>query len=345
MRKQVPGLLALAAALVTAPAFMGSPALAAASSIDARLVQLQPGQKIEQLEWKSLELETLVEPKGEDFAVKAVIEGKFTHEHWNLMLGEKILKPDKNGAFREEIPLLSKSTPVDFVAVGIRGDVQVLKMGILVGEWDELKKNAKAAPPKLMFANAGAGITFLSYQQTRRADLTQISLTVKGGFNYLLFPPKWDFGVSAYFTALPLTSDPAGQIRFFGANLRFGYVFQRIKEPWKVALLGGVYYTTTFSTGNFGFKNMAGPQIFPSVRRMFKKGNAVAGYFKFSPISDGFSFFSLANHEIATGAAYTHPLKSGRMISASVDLANISIEINTVAISSSTITLSVGYGI
>ena len=140
--------------------------------------------------------------------------------------------------------------------------------------------------------------------------LPGFSTTLTGGFNYWIKPGRWLSGVSGYVTLFPITHSGASQdvtIRFIGVNGRAGYVFQSVPKPWSLSIMGGVYYVagiaSTVDLG--GFVNVMGPQIYPAIRYSRSNGDQVSGYFKFSPLSAGFSLLSMANRELATGVSYT----------------------------------------
>jgi hypothetical protein len=80
------------------------------------------------------------------------------------------------------------------------------------------------------------------------------------------------------------------------------------------------------------------------VRRALRKGEAVSAYFKFSPISDGFTVLSLTNREIAGGLSYQRALSNGHPLTISADVASLTLTLSGVTISSTTFSLGAGYG-
>ena len=79
----------------------------------------------------------------------------------------------------------------------------------------------------------------------------------------------------------------------------------------------------------FGYRNISGPQIFPTVKRQLKNERDISGYLKFSPISASFSLLSLKRNEIAFGLAYAFKLSDRHRASVSFDLSRITLEIPT----------------
>jgi hypothetical protein len=99
-----------------------------------------------------------------------------------------------------------------------------------------------------------------------------------------------------------------------------------------------------FTNGSEGFRNMYGPQIFPSARYELSNGDALAVYFKFSPIMNGLSP-SFDSTELAAGASWIHGVK-GHPVSLNADFADLNIAIqHALFIQSRSATFSVGYGL
>ena len=191
--------------------------------------------------------------------------------------------------------------------------------------------------------NAGLGITSLSFKEAGIADYSSTNLTLKAGMNYH-FPSAWIIGLSGYATLSQLKKSTDVSVRYFGLNARLGYQFPSVSN-WTFTLYGGAYYSTMFVTNNvFGFKNLAGPQIYPELRKSFNNGSAIIVYVKFCPVSEGVTTFSTTNREVAAGAAYLHPLFSGHPISLSIDYSNIYFTASPLITQTSSITISLGYG-
>jgi hypothetical protein len=70
----------------------------------------------------------------------------------------------------------------------------------------------------------------------------------------------------------------------------------------------------------------------------------VAGYLKYSPVGSGLGIESFGNREIAVGFSWTRKLKTGHPLSASLDFANLSFTVDDSQISSTSFSLSAGYG-
>ncbi len=155
----------------------------------------------------------------------------------------------------------------------------------------------------------------MSYIQTDVADFSELGLTTKISADYAWVPNRWNLSGNVFYTALPISSNlPGIKLRALGWNLRVGYFFQPgflgLDQRWKIGLQTGVYYSTTFVTNDaFGHKDLAGPQIYPSISRGFSNGSDITAYFKFSPISQRLSLKSLESYELATGIGYKLPVR------------------------------------
>lgn len=279
------------------------------------------------------------ESHGTESRFLARVKGSFVAPRRSLLIKDKKIEVKPDGRFDIYIPLTGDSTRVVLRSVDLHGNVETQEVLLLAGSWVN-----EPRPPRHS-ASGGLGFTFLNYQETTYSTLTQIALTVKGQYSFVIVPPRWDVALSGYATALPLTSSWQDRnIRFLGANLRVGYTFTPGNSPWRVSLMAGGYYTTTLIQGeNFGFTGMAGPQIYPVVHRTLTSNHSVSGYFKFSPILQGVAP-TFESNEIAAGGAWTLPFIKGRRISITLDVARLHLNIqNVIYIDSNSATLGVGY--
>ena len=134
-------------------------------------------------------------------------------------------------------------------------------------------------------------------------------------------------------------------LRFFGANLRFGYVFPFVPEPWRVSLSAGAYYTTMLiPDGKYGYLNLTGPQLYLTLRRAFANGDAVSLYAKFSPVTDQSAALSFTNREVGAGLAWSRPLGATHALSVGLDYAQIHFANLISEVRTSSWTLGAGYG-
>ncbi len=341
---------------------------ASASSSEEWQVTLTRSQvaneKVKKLVWDAEEFSIDFQKVG--FEVKPVVNltGKFTREDWGLVWDkEHLIDPKTNQTeFSFVITLTEEKTPLQLVAVGPKeevemddqlvelGEIETEKITLEVKDWEKLKQELEKQRVKRYSIMAALGLTSLTYQETgtdsKYPTYNMIGLTAKGSYQYLLVPQRWDFVASSFFTVLPIMDNLTNiSGRFFGLNLRAGYTVPYVKDPWKLMVLGGLYYTTTIVSSNeFGFKHMTGPQIYPLVQRTLNNGDLVSAYFKFSPVASGFGLLSLSSREIAFGGGFTHWLNNGHPLHLLLDFSNIQISIENQKSTATTFTLSSGYG-
>jgi hypothetical protein len=312
----------------------------------ADLIVEDSGPKIKDLKWGPELLRVRRTALGEEYRSFVVVRGQYSKDGWTLSTERSIVELKDGGEFEVEVPLSGKITFLSLMAIGPYGEVETQKVGIYFAEVVTFKEEAKTNPVKRYFLSPGLSMTSIAFKDSRIADFSETALTGKISFLTPVIPPRWDAGVTVYMTLLPLTTSTDKMARFLGVNLRFGYVVPSVTDPWKLTLLTGGYYTTMFvSTNDFGFKNMSGPQLFPMLARTLKNRDTLVGYLKFSPIGGSFRILSLANNEKAFGMSYVRPLAGGRSIAASLDIANLSLTIQGVNLSSTSFSLGVGYGL
>ncbi len=305
----------------------------------------QPGMaKIDDLKWETEKpVPVSLQDEMTEVRLYAVISGKYTREDWALLHDSNRITA-KGSKFEIKVLLEGKITNLDLIAVGPDGDLQKERIMVVFDRWDEYQTSRSGLRGgKRWTFTPGVGITYLSYNQppkTKYPPLTQISITPKASFQFVIKPPSIDIATSVFYTALPLYKSPSHlYIQVLGANLRLGYVLPFVPDPWRVSLQAGGYYNTvvaapkvqtkTGKANSYGYRNISGPQIFPSVRRIFKNGDSASTYLKYSPIMYEFSFLGIRNREIAVGFAWGRSLKSGflanKNLFVSVDAADLEV--------------------
>jgi len=244
------------------------------------------------------------------------LQGRLEREdpsRWNAIWNEKSFDVGREGVFELKIPFDAGFKNLELALVGPKGEVEY--------HFYQLELEMPAIPV--------AG----------EIEAKESELPAGEFANYFIAPPKWDLGFTGFFNFVSLSRSSPVDVRFLGLNLRLGYIFPQVEAPWRLSLYGGWYYSTMFaSDSSFGYKNISGPQLFPSLRRNLNSGHAVSAFLKFSPISNNFGFLSLSNHEFATGVSYLIPTET-RTYSISVDYARISFSDEEVEISSNSISL------
>ena len=309
----------------------------------AAKVQIVSDEKINDLKWNDELTHISGEFSGKTEKYSATLAGSYHREGWQLTRNKMPVKLNRGGNFLIEVIVTKEERALEFEAIGPKGEVEREKIVFSVPYWE---RSPLEPAPKNLFITTGLGVSSISVKETGVADYSTLALTAKLSGNYLLVPKVLDLGVSTYFTAFQLTKSADISARYFGFNARLGYILPFVKAPWAISLYGGWYYTTTFVAGNaFGYKGLSGPQIYPSIKRILPNSDVVALYFKFSPISNGLSFLSASNREIAGGLAYVHTLGNGHVVAATLDYSNFKIFLDEINSQTNSFTLGAQYGL
>jgi hypothetical protein len=296
---------------------------------------------------------TLIDPMGPAPQLVVTLEGAYSNLNWSLlaMPAGKVVPCSKiGGHFRIQVPILPERTSLAFTAVAPSGVVQSAQIVLNTQDWDEVKRSIhQTPPPRRLHWSLGAGMTHLDFTQGGITEISSFLISTQASLMYWLKPDVWNLVLSGYWTPLSLSTNPSSfSIQFLGMNARAGYVFPWITAPWRLTLMAGLYYATTFTSSqtgaSFGYVNIGGPEIYPMLSRTFRSGSSVQTYFKFAPVSDQFTFLGLSNREIATGLSYNFPPdRARRNFSLTFDWANLTVQEGAIQASSTTISLGAGY--
>lgn len=269
------------------------------------------------------------------------IKGKFNRPGWSLKFKDKVLsRGDSHPDFSLKIALKDRTTSMLFTAEGPQ-KAEKLRIQLNFPKYHEYVstsggRKSKSAPTIFMIS---AGYSTIHYKETGVPDFDMNVVT--GKIFYLNnFMPHWDVGASVYVTGFTVSASRTDvSMRFLGANLRFGY--SMYFGGSRLSLLGGWYLTTTFVTNNaFGFKNMAGPQLYPMLTFGLSRHSDFMMYAKYSPVV-GLSF---SDREIAVGGGYIYKFTDEHPLSLNVDMADLSFTLDRVKVESKSLTFSLGYG-
>lgn len=283
-----------------------------------------PGNQIRNLEWLESSYRVENVQTGQRLFRRVILRGKYQQQKWTLAYeGRKVTqKPD--GSFAIAVQAPRDTGTFRLSAISPTGTVETQTFTI------QIRSTNVSSSSKRISVVPGLSITHINFHESYAGGEGTYSgtvLTAKLAANYLILPPNWDIGVSAYVTAAQLSSNFDGKARFFGFNFRGGYTIPQIRSPWKLTLMAGFYYvTTTFSMPLYGFQDMSGPQLFPVIRRDFSRGRSASAYLKYSPVSDGWKkFLSLSNCELAVGASYSWPAFGKTPLSITMDFSTINL--------------------
>jgi hypothetical protein len=312
----------------------------------------QHSSDVKKIEWMKDSIKVVTRYFGSSSESTLRLEGvlkKPKSQEWHLVWSDRNVELNSQGEFTLTLPYESNFERLQLVAVGPQGEVEyhLYQIKILLpevptpapilGELPDAPTQSKegltatdfnSKLDRRLFVSPGLGITHLSFSQDSQSSSQSYQsflTTVKVSANYLLFPPKWDLGATGFLNVVSLSKSSASDVRVLGMNLRMGYIFPEVKAPWRLSLYGGWYYSTMLATDqSFGYRNISGPQLYPSIRRVLDNGHAVSGYFKFSPISSALSLMKLSNNELAVGFAYSIPT-STRTYGITLDFARVTL--------------------
>lgn len=299
----------------------------------------------------------LIQEEKKNLKILVKLVGIFKTDDWNVIYQNKRIIKGAPGMFELQIPITGKNTPVKITGIDPYGGVWTYKGNISYPLYELmlLKYYQDKNPAKHSFnLAAGLGYTSLSHVEAGTANYNARMLTGKLSFNKVIFPPKFDLGIALWGTLKTISDTRSdADVSMYGFNARLGYIFQGIRYPWRLAIYGGWYYLTmsvrgASSTNTFGFQNVSGPQLFPTVRYSLGNGQSLSAYGKISPISDRLTVLSLTNREVAFGLSYNVPLNERNAIFFTGDYTAVKLRIDsgvlgTAAISQRFLTLGAGF--
>lgn len=152
------------------------------------------------------------------------------------------------------------------------------------------------------------GYSSIDYSEGSNIHTSFTNIFTAVDFRKNIFPPRWhiDAGIK-YGVSSSKSSINESEARLLDIDLRVGYSFPILKEPWRFTLFAGGYYTQMFVTDDrFGYKGTYYPQLYPELRRLLNSGDAISIYLKY--VLTGKDLFSFASNERAVtigGRYYT----------------------------------------
>ena len=279
----------------------------------------------------------------------ATLRGKFVRPDWSLIYkysaGLESARIQADGSFEMTIYPESAHTSITLKAIGPLGEIETTEATFVIHNWNQLERAWHEPPPKAFGFTPSLGITSVSYSQTESDDYSGILLTGKLAYGKSFDRSPWSLSANAFASLLPLQSNQSEvRVRFVGLNARIGYVLPFPSRVWKASLMAGAYFSTMFvSESVFGYKNVSGPQLYPTLQRYFNNGDIGSAYLKYSPISNAFGFLNLSNRELAAGIGWLHSFGPRKLL-LNLDLAHLRFLLNGTEIQNRSTTLSIGVG-
>lgn len=333
--------LAVLSALVLPSAFAGP---AKAQLIRSKVAS----ERIEGLKWENVPLDVVAKQQDGVYQLAAKVRGEFHEKAWTLISGNTEI-PVQDGRFAWTVPLVGATTPLHLYAVSPFGEIRNEKATITFSSWTKfsakLQKqvNSQTQVSSTNSVFIGAGVTSIRYEQTKTRGLSGTFLTIKASYQGTLKAPYLDYGFTGFVSGFPISKSRDDIIaKFIGINARVGYALGAIKEPWRLSILGGIYYTTMIAP--FGYSHVGGPMLFPVLRRSLSNQDTISCYAKFSPITDGLQVLSLSNREVAVGASWTRRAPGSHPLGLSLDVADLAITSEAVQARSRSLSVGFSYG-
>lgn len=240
----------------------------------------------------------------------ASMDGKFAApefetQSWSLISDKKVLRMNAEGAFHFSLVLVGKVTRVDFVAVSPKGEVLRDQAGVIFDRFDEITTGRKVEKKEQANFTVGLGVATLDYRDDTRSGISQTTLIGKIAVDQPIGRnTPWSLGVNFYSTFAELSKSTTSSTEVFGTNVRLGYRLLQ-SGRWTIRAFLGLYYTTTYGgSDDFGYSNLFGPQLYPTFSYVQRNGAVTTIALKYSPVSNGFTFYSTDNREFAVGATY-----------------------------------------
>ncbi|MCM0605371.1 MAG: hypothetical protein KA715_04715 [Xanthomonadaceae bacterium] len=285
------------------------------------------------------------------FVFEAELKGHLSDPKKSLIVNFRRVKTEPDGSFTYKVKVDKAVTEIQINVILEDGSLQADPYALTVNDWNltQGRENIrKKEDPRKFFFSPGLALTTITYSQTNTdvGTLNPIMVTLKIGADYRIQKKNWVIGLVGFMNVLPISGVTATtDFKFLGLNLRAGKKLDWLKTPWELTFSGGLYYLTMSTSGNFGFSNVAGPQFYPTVRYSLNNGGSFLSYFKFSPISQGFTLMSFTNFEIALGIHYQFPRTKKLGYSVGLDLSKVSlttVDQNSVSGTANSQTISVG---
>jgi hypothetical protein len=251
--------------------------------------------------------------------------------------------------FAIDVEILSETTPFAIRSIDPKGKILTREFVIRIDGYAQAMRALSQGPPRPWWLTGQLGLGQNWFRQTGAPsgiEQTDLHVKVSGGWRYVGSDgiPRWSIGGTVFSTIYPFLSLPDDSWKFWsiGANVRGGYVHP-FRYGLSAGLMAGFYYTTQITPSRaFGFRNMAGPQIFPTFAWAFLEKHVLASYFKVALIGQGIGLLSLENRELAVGLSYEYrigPWVSGVV---GVDFANLQVSVGSSTIINNVISFSAG---
>lgn len=193
----------------------------------------------------------------------------------------------------------------------------------------------------------GLGPTLIHYTESglRLTNYRSTALTVTGDYQLPMSASgNWTIQGSIYGTAVQIQQSTSDDPRFIGVNGRLIYRLPFSRESLELKLAAGIYYLSMIvPSESFGFKNLVGPQLYPTIRYQIPGVLTLRTYVKYSPVSEQLRIMDLANREFAYGISFASPALLKQKLSINYNHSDLSLSLSGIQISNTTDSVSLSF--
>lgn len=240
--------------------------------------------RIRGLKWDDQELDlTRTDQKGR-VKYLAELRGRFNRPEWTLLVGHVIAHPSSSsGDFAVHLPVDRNVTPIRVIAVSDDGEIETEWIAVHCPRLNDLQAGRASMPHSWEFRGS-IGPGFASYRQTNEPNVSETVIQAWLSVLRKFQNSPWRIQADAAGTAFALANGGSPALGVYHLEGAAGYAF-RIGSRWELTLGAGAYYTTSDSTADLGFRNMAGPELTPSVTWSLENGREITADLRLAAVA------------------------------------------------------------
>jgi hypothetical protein len=206
--------------------------------------------------------------------VYALLKGSFHRSDAVLVANGHLGRPDAAGKFEFSIELKKPHTLITIDCISDRGtsEEQIISIDVNADTWASLSQQSRTSR-KWAF-DTGFGLSSIHYLQSNVAELDLLALNVNLDVErFLKTDESWSMVGGLLLEALPISDNLDSGLRFFDWYGGAKYLSLPTQTPWRWSIIGGYASFTTIGQSTFGYSNLGGLEISPSIRYYLKKGD------------------------------------------------------------------------
>ena len=285
--------------------------------------------------------------RSDEQAAALIISGQLP-VNWTILYDLSIAPSNSEHRFEFRLPILKEKTLLSLKAIDPNGNIfkeyWLIKKTYAPTQRTVPQEKASEEDRKTS-KSLLLGYSNIHYQQDLVPDIKINALTLKANYSQNL-SRRWSVGANFYINLLPIsTSGTTESLRFWGMNIRGGYLFP-IDNNIDFRLLGGVFIAGMMtSSETIGYSLLLYPHLYPIFTFKLKNKDIFNFYTKWTPLGDGFVSFSTNEMEIATGFSYIDLRENKHSFIYALDYSKISVKTNSnIQIKNDSLSFSLGYG-